>query len=89
MGDFQHGGQQRYGGTIDAAARCVYHYNQSAAAQDQRCVNTDTFSELPGRPHWPQGSAYPDYFMFGDPHNNFYEGTVYYDDVKLETWSDG
>ena len=28
----------------------------------------------------------PDFFMFGDPHNNFYRGEVYYDDVRLEVW---
>lgn len=28
----------------------------------------------------------PDWFMFGDPHNNWYRGTVYYDDVRLEVW---
>src|SRR5579875_231713 len=28
----------------------------------------------------------PDFFMFGDPHNNYYRGTVYYDDITLETW---
>jgi hypothetical protein len=26
----------------------------------------------------------PDFFMFGDPHNNFYRGSIYYDDIKLE-----
>ncbi|MGZ6142200.1 MAG: hypothetical protein ACXWLM_02625, partial [Myxococcales bacterium] len=36
--------------------------------------------------HATDGS--PDWFMFGDPHNNYYEGFVYYDDVKLETWSE-
>jgi len=24
--------------------------------------------------------------MFGDPHNNYYEGKVYYDDLRLERW---
>jgi hypothetical protein len=28
----------------------------------------------------------PDFFMFGDPHNNYYRGSVFYDDIKLETW---
>ena len=28
----------------------------------------------------------PDFFMFGDPHNNYYRGSVYYDDIKLEAW---
>jgi len=30
----------------------------------------------------------PDFFMFGDPHNNYYRGSVYYDDIKLETWQE-
>ena len=34
--------------------------------------------------HATDGS--PDWFMFGDPHDNYYEGFVYYDDVQLETW---
>ena len=29
----------------------------------------------------PEGS--PDYFMFGDPHVNFYNGMAYYDDLQL------
>ena len=32
---------------------------------------------------WPAGSAYPDYFMMGIPHMNFYEGTASIDDVQL------
>ena len=38
----------------------------------------------------PIGAVYqaepgiPDYFMFGDPHNNYYRGFVYYDDIRLE-----
>lgn len=30
----------------------------------------------------------PDLFMFGDPHNNYYRGFVYYDDIRLEAWQD-
>ena len=33
-------------------------------------------------------SGVPDFFMFGDPHNNYYRGEVFYDDVKLEYWLD-
>ena len=33
-------------------------------------------------------SGVPDFFMFGDPHNNYYRGQVFYDDVKLEQWID-
>jgi hypothetical protein len=31
-------------------------------------------------------SGIPDFFMFGDPHNNYYRGHVFYDEVKLEQW---
>jgi hypothetical protein len=27
-------------------------------------------------PQWPAGEGWPDYFMFGDPHANYYEGQV-------------
>ncbi|MCA1827797.1 MAG: hypothetical protein LC689_12795 [Myxococcales bacterium] len=37
--------------------------------------------------HFDQ-AQFPDWFMFGDPHNNYYQGYVYYDDVRLETWND-
>jgi hypothetical protein len=40
----------------------------------------------PSFPHWPADGAWPDYFFFGDPHENYYEGEVLYDDVQLETW---
>jgi hypothetical protein len=30
--------------------------------------------------------VWPDFFMFGDPHSNYYEGEVLYDDVTLELW---
>ena len=36
--------------------------------------------------NWPEGEWWPEYFMFGDPHVNYYEGQVLYDDVKLEVW---
>jgi hypothetical protein len=34
------------------------------------------------------GAGIPDFFMFGDPHNNYYRGSVYYDDIKMETWQE-
>ena len=33
-------------------------------------------------------SGVPDFFQFGEPHNNYYRGEVFYDDVKLEFWVD-
>lgn len=33
--------------------------------------------------NWPAGSSYPDYFMTGIPHRNFYEGMESNEDVRL------
>lgn len=88
-GQFRYGGEQTYRATIDAAAACVFHYPVDAAeaAGAAGCVDEGTFPSIaPGFPRWPAGGAWPDWFMFGDPHVNYYEGQVLYDDVVLETW---
>jgi hypothetical protein len=86
-GDFAFGGQQTYRATIDAADRCVWHYpvNAEEAAGAAACVGKGI---LPGLTEWNAGESWPDWFMFGDPHVNYYEGEVYYDDVTLEVWRD-
>ncbi|WP_426369816.1 hypothetical protein [Pseudocolwellia sp. HL-MZ7] len=33
---------------------------------------------------WSDNSAYPEYFMFGEPHINYYEGSVLVDDITFE-----
>lgn len=87
-GRFRYGGDRTYRATIDAAARCVYHYPVDAAeaAAAGRCADEGAFPSTPGAPRWPAGGAWPDWFMFGDPHANYYEGQVLYDDVVLEEW---
>lgn len=86
-GDFINGGTTTYTASIDAAAKCVFHYNNQPLASDSPCSDDSFYAEVGASfPNWPSGVAYPDYFMFGEPHENFYEGTVYYDDVKLEVW---
>jgi hypothetical protein len=88
-GRFRYGGERSYRATIDAAAECVFHYPVDAAeaAGAAGCVDEGTFASVaPGNPRWPAGGAWPDWFMFGDPHVNYYEGHVLYDDVVLETW---
>jgi hypothetical protein len=74
-GNFQYGGQRTYRATIDAAAACVWHFNRPGE-DGSRCAG----------PAWPATGSWPDWFMFGDPHSNFYEGSVHYDDVRLEVW---
>ena len=73
-GSFRYGGQTTYKATIDAAASCVWHFNRGPGEDASKCTGTD----------WPANGAWPDYFMFGDPHTNYYEGEVYFDDVRLE-----
>ena len=77
-GRFKYGGVRTYTAVVDMAAACVWHFNQTVEEQRAACAG----------PEWPAGSAFPDWFMFGDPHNNYYQGYVYYDDVQLETWTD-
>ena len=89
-GRFQFGGETTYRAEIDARTECVWHYPATAeeAAGAARCVDVGTFPSDPSSPRWPPGASWPDWFMFGDPHANYYEGHVLYDDVVLETWRD-
>ena len=86
-GRFQYGGQTIYRASIDAAANCVWHYNRTAEEANLGCANPRSPAGLgDGYPYWPADGSWPDWFMFGDPHENFYTGSVLYDDVQLETW---
>jgi hypothetical protein len=88
-GDFKFGGHRTYIATIDAAAHCVWHYNTLPLDPSSSCVDNGTYPSLDGRyPFWPANGAWPDYFMLGDPHINYYEGKVYYDDIRLEGWKE-
>lgn len=89
-GRFRYGGETTYRATIDAAASCVWHFNRGAGEGASGCVDTSYFPSLgPAFLNWPPDGAWPDWFMFGDPHTNYYEGKVFYDDVRLEVWSGG
>jgi hypothetical protein len=65
----------------------IWHYNQTAAeydgAYDADWTYPGPFGTFVDRSVWPAGSAYPDYFMIGDPHTNFYEGKAAVDDIRL------
>lgn len=83
-GELEHAGEATVTATLDAAAECVWHFNQTPEA-GAPCVDEGFYAALDERfPHWPAGASWPDWFMFGDPHSNYYEGLVHYDDVKLE-----
>jgi hypothetical protein len=88
-GRFRYGGQKTYRATIDAAERCVWHFNRGPGEDASRCVDETPLPGLEGvagAAAWAAGAAWPDWLMFGDPHENFYAGDVLYDDVKLEVW---
>lgn len=61
----------------------TWHYNQTA--DEYVPADHDELRSYGGAEHhtWPAASAYPDYFLFGDPHINFYEGTAEFDDLEL------
>jgi hypothetical protein len=83
-GKFHYGGQTTY--RASRAFRdtpVVWHYNEDAAEYTPP-YHDETRSYL-GSSYstWPEGSAYPDHFLMGDPHINFYEGSAEFDDLKL------
>jgi hypothetical protein len=39
---------------------------------------------IPASRVYQAGEGISDFFMFGDPHTNYYRGSVYYDDIRLE-----
>ena len=83
-GNFKHSGNMTYASSIDAAEKCIWHYNQTSEDLNPDCVNNDFFVDLGEQfPFWPQSSGFDDFFMLGDPHINYYEGHVYYDDIQL------
>ncbi len=89
-GRFYHGGQTTYRASRPfRGPPPTWHYNQtpdeapSPGFDQERSYLGKTTST------WPAGSAYPDYFFFGDPHINFYEGAAEFDDLKLYLPEDG
>lgn len=85
-GNFKNAGQTTYKNQIDLRKNCVFHYNQTPEELDTTCVDNheQTFLERKFT-SWPINSAYPDYFMIGEPHINYYEGNILIDDIKLKT----
>ncbi|WP_067468277.1 hypothetical protein [Actinomadura macra] len=88
-GDFAHVGEAtfRYTRSFVQDGEPIWHYNQKPTEYDGR-FNADWTWQGPGgtlvdHDTWPAGSAYPDHFMIGDPHMNFYEGKAQVDDVRL------
>jgi hypothetical protein len=87
-GRFAYGGNRSYRGEIRTSDVCIWHYNRPGEKAREECLDEKSLPELPGFPLWPAAKGWPEYFMFGDPHNNYYEGQVDVDEVKLEVWQD-
>ncbi|UJF17775.1 hypothetical protein L0B53_12130 [Vibrio sp. SS-MA-C1-2] len=88
-GPFRHVGQTtlRYHHKFIEEDRPIWHYNQTAEEYDGQFNGELTHNGYAAK-HiqkniWPKGSAYPDTFIIGDPHLNFYEGSAIIDDIKL------
>lgn len=64
----------------------IWHYNQTPPEYDgafnEKWTYKGPYGEITEE-SWPKGSAYPDYFVLGDPHENYYEGWAMVDDIKL------
>lgn len=72
----------------EADGKPINHYNQTPQEYDGRYNHTLTFEGPHGRftkEMWPGGSAYPDNFIIGIPHLNYYEGSATIDNLRLYT----
>ena len=72
-GRFAHGGYRDYVATINIRQNHIWHHNRQPEQTKTNCQNKNEQTS-----HF-----WPDYFYFGDPHINYYEGEVYYDDIKV------
>ncbi|MBB6172742.1 hypothetical protein HNR23_002802 [Nocardiopsis mwathae] len=67
--------------------RPIWHYNRTPGAYDgafdRSLTHTGHAGTYTTEHAWPADSAYPDTFIIGDPHLNFYEGSAVVDDIRL------
>lgn len=87
-GHFKFGGERtfRYHRDFIQDGRPIWHYNQTPEEYDGQFDTLWTYEGPFGSftSHtWPAGSAYPDYFIIGDPHSQYYEGTASVDNIRL------
>ncbi|MEU5876325.1 hypothetical protein [Spirillospora sp. NPDC047279] len=88
-GPFRHVGQTtlRFHHKFVEDGRPIWHYNQTPGEYDgrfdQKLTHTGANGTSTTEHSWPAGSAYPDSFIIGDPHLNYYEGSARIDDIRL------
>ncbi|MBN9644932.1 hypothetical protein ACFSSC_06950 [Corynebacterium mendelii] len=88
-GNFRYVGQRTYRffrPFINNDGRAIWHYNQTPEEYDGRFNNTLKFKGPHGefeKEMWPSDSAYPDNFIIGLPHINYYTGSATVDNIRL------
>ncbi|MBY7144552.1 hypothetical protein KFZ56_16140 [Virgibacillus sp. NKC19-3] len=88
-GNFLHAGEKnlRYHRDFVEGDEPIWHYNNRPDQYNgefNRTWSRDTPNgEYKEENMWPEDSAYPDYFILGDPHLTHYEGAATIDDIKL------
>ena len=86
-GKFVYGGQTTYSyRKMHNENFPVWHFNYNQKEKEDsgwtiknQTITYNGYSEET----WPEDAVYPDYFFFGEPHINYYEGDCCYDDLKL------
>ena len=65
----------------------IWHFNQRPeeydGSYDKSWKYEGPFGKFSVEHSWPKGSAYPDYFIIGDPHTNYYEGSAALTNLKM------
>ncbi|WP_075727858.1 hypothetical protein [Corynebacterium aquilae] len=90
-GNFRHVGHKtlRYERKFEEAdGHSIWHYNQKADQYKGEHNQTLEFEGPFGKwskEMWPAGSEYPDNFVIGVPHLNYYEGSATIDNLRLYT----
>ncbi|MEZ2190517.1 hypothetical protein [Corynebacterium sp. CCM 9204] len=94
-GNFKNVGHQTYRyerpfvSEVNGRPTAIWHYNQTPEEYDGSFNETLTFDEGTygsfSKDMWPKGSAYPDNFVIGIPHLNYYEGSATVDNIRLYT----
>jgi len=93
-GNFRHVGETtlRYERDFVEDGTPIWHFNQTADEYDGEFDQTLTFEGPFGSydvEQWPADSEYPDHFIIGDPHLNYYEGSASFTNIRLFVPDDG
>jgi hypothetical protein len=89
QGDFRFVGKKtyRYHRSFLQDRHPIWHYNQTPeeydGSYDHSWSYEGPFGRLEAAHTWPKDSAYPDFFIIGDPHTNYYEGSAAITDIRL------